>query len=260
MEVHSVDNLEPSKGAKIVVVGRVMANPHLIKLRDVGNFNDRFMRMHDAKWVIHLLKPMGTLFERDWDVGMSNLSALEQRVATLKGVNMLMYHKEDGSVNLHMTAPCFFTNTVEACIAQEKSMAGSLVEVTFIIKHYFINTSNTDSFSAIILSAQIMVSGLCYEEAMEAYEAYMATQPLAGGLSQNTEKDVEEEPTVMLTYGLEDTISSNGTEKVMDSEEDIEEDNSRKCKGRGGGGTECTVKKVKLNGLLSCTMKTLFIL
>ncbi|KAK0475951.1 hypothetical protein EDD18DRAFT_1387137 [Armillaria luteobubalina] len=297
LEAHAIDGTERSNSAKIIVVGRVMANPRLLKLGNVGNYNDRFMRLYHAKWVLHLSKPMHTLFERDWEESMHHLLALEERVATTKGVNMLIHHEEDGSINLRMTAPCFVSNTVEEDdpalkrymrqvdhqyeedmkelnpwwklnilkITNAKgkvippgasySMEGSLVEVTFTIKHYYISTSKTDSFSAIISSARIMVSGLRREEAKEAYDSFIkngATTDAPVGVEASSSvissKDVDEGTTATLTSESEEGTTSRGIEKGTETEmkEDLEDDNSRKRKGRGG--TERSAKKAKTHG------------
>ncbi|KAK0471123.1 hypothetical protein IW261DRAFT_1513146 [Armillaria novae-zelandiae] len=324
IDAHALHRTERSKSAKIIVVGRVMSNPRLLKLSDVGNFNDRYMRMDSAKWVIHLSKPTRTLFEKDWDVSMTNLLTLEERVGTSKGVNMLIHHEEDGSVNLRMTAPCFLSNTVEepdAALqkyvhkvdpkfqddmnelspwwklnalkitntkgeivspgaAQEKAMEGSLVEVTFTIKHYFISTSQTDSFSAIISSAHIMVLRIRHDEAVEAYDAYIENQATTSvedysqASSSNTatltsgseegvvssREDVVErydtyttggQPSCSSTEkkdgeeGCEDAVLSSGTEKEVKDE--VDDSNNRKRKGRGGG-SERSGKKAKTHG------------
>ncbi|KAK0506109.1 hypothetical protein EDD18DRAFT_1342436 [Armillaria luteobubalina] len=280
---HSIDQRHSSKAAEIVVVGRVMANPRFIKLKDVGNFNDRFMKIDAAKWVIHLCKPTRTLFEKDWDVSMNNLLALEQRVAVTKGVNMLVYHEEDGNVNLRMTAPCFVSNTIEdddvalanymhnvdprfypamkalnpywklnalkitnmkgdtvpPGDAQEKSMEGSLVEIAFTMKHYFISTSRTDSFGANISWARIMVSRLRREDAEEAYDSYMEACVTDSNSSQELGKDSLSE----------DTISSGGAEAAVNMKEEVkeemEDDIPRKRKGKGGASDRNT-KKAKV--------------
>ncbi|KAK0233682.1 hypothetical protein IW262DRAFT_1452248 [Armillaria fumosa] len=290
VDVHSVDPTKSLQPAKIIIVGRVMSNPRLLKLRNVGNFNDRFMLMFNAKWVIHISKPMGTMFEKDWDIGMSNLLALEQRVATAKGVNMLVHH-EDGSMDVRMTAPCFVTkdgeDPDEALVSyishvepkfqvkleelkpywklnvlritnvkgevippgmpQEKSMEGSLVEVMLTLKHNFISTSRVESFSAVLGSSRIMVSGIRYHKATEAYEAFMdgtltATTSATEG-SSSTSRDVE-----LQKSGSEETISSSGTEIIVKSQDDCEDENNRKRKGRSGGTDRGNVKKAKLNG------------
>ncbi|KAK0209737.1 hypothetical protein IW262DRAFT_1302022 [Armillaria fumosa] len=56
VEVHYIDHLETSKPAKLIIVGQVMANPRLLKLQEVGNFNDHLRRYletveHDNKIV-----------------------------------------------------------------------------------------------------------------------------------------------------------------------------------------------------------------
>ncbi|KAK0184154.1 hypothetical protein F5146DRAFT_1006839 [Armillaria mellea] len=254
-EAHAVNRVEPSGSSKVVVVSRVMANPHLLKLSDLGNYNDRFMKMDSAKWVVHLSRPIGTLFDKDWELLVTLI--LGHRLS--KGISCSSESDEALEKYVHKVSPRFQSDMKELSPwwklnilkimnargdvippgdAQEKSMQGSLVEVTFSIKHFFIKTSNTDSFNASLSSAQIMVSGLRHEEAEEAYEAYIAKIPLP---------EVEERTVLGLTSGLEDTISSMGTEreKTMDSQNDIEEDNSRKRKGWSGGGI---AKKAKLNG------------
>ncbi|KAK0497625.1 hypothetical protein EDD18DRAFT_1104184 [Armillaria luteobubalina] len=110
------------------------------------------------------------------------------------------------------------TCVVPPGVAQEKSMEGSLAEVAFTIKHYYIMTSRTDSFSANISQARIMVSRLRCEDADEAYESYMDAR-VAGGSSLGTDKA----STVRTVVSVVD----------MKDEVEVEEESVRKCKSKG---------------------------
>ncbi|SJL05074.1 uncharacterized protein ARMOST_08446 [Armillaria ostoyae] len=209
-DVNSLDpGLTPAP-TRIRIVGQVLANPRLLKLKNLGNYNDRFFPMSESKWVVHLRKPTGTVFEHDWNLALHNLQALEQRVATSKGANMLVYGPQDALKDLRTTAPCFVPNVRDAkdpaLVAyipkvdkrfreeleelnpwwmlnviqmvsmkgqklrpgnpQEMSLHESLVELSFTIKHNFIKSSTTDSFSAIMSAVRVMVPGLHYSDAM----------------------------------------------------------------------------------------------
>ncbi|PBK72199.1 hypothetical protein ARMSODRAFT_1016169 [Armillaria solidipes] len=86
--------------ADIFIVGRVLGGPRFLKLKDVGNYNDRYMSMSASKWVIHLGRPTGTIYEEDWALSLSNVRAFEERIATSRGINMLVYTPNDAPKDL----------------------------------------------------------------------------------------------------------------------------------------------------------------
>ncbi|KAK0438611.1 hypothetical protein EV421DRAFT_1738367 [Armillaria borealis] len=194
---NSTDPAATPQHAKISIVGRVLGGPRFLKLKDVGNYNDRYMSMSASKWVIHLGKPTGTIYEEDWALSLSNVRAFEERVATSRGINMLVYTPNDAPKDLRVTAPCFVPNEVEdddkalvaykskiqprfrgeyddlspwvpAGVPQEKSMEKSLVVLTFTITHNYISSSKVDSFSAIIDKVRVLVPGICYDDHVQA--------------------------------------------------------------------------------------------
>ncbi|KAK0429666.1 hypothetical protein EV421DRAFT_1914246 [Armillaria borealis] len=110
---NSTDPAATPQHAKISIVGRVLGGPRFLKLKDVGNYNDQYMSMSASKWVIHLGKPTGTIYEEDWALSLSNVCAFEEHVATSRGINMLVYTPNDAPKDLRATAPCFVPNEVK---------------------------------------------------------------------------------------------------------------------------------------------------
>ncbi len=108
--VNSLDPALTPTPTKIRIVGQALDNPRLLKLKNVGNYNDHFFPMSESKWVVHLGRPKGTVFEHDWNLALHNLQALEQRVATSQGANMLVYGPQDSLKDFRTTAPCFLPN------------------------------------------------------------------------------------------------------------------------------------------------------
>ncbi|KAK0476297.1 hypothetical protein IW261DRAFT_1421611 [Armillaria novae-zelandiae] len=194
VDAHSIEPMKLSKPSNIIV------------LCDVGNFNEQYMSMYNSKWVIHLSKPVGTMFERDWDVfrmsknmGCSSLMKLVADAALAKYVPKVDPKFQEGLAELKQWWKLNVLKIMDdkgEIMSIEKSMERSLVEMTFTIKHNFISNKRTDSFSAIISSSRIMVSGKHYHEAMDSYQSYM------------------------------DTTRTH---------EEQDEDNPRKCKGQSGG-------------------------
>ncbi|PBK59941.1 hypothetical protein ARMSODRAFT_982625 [Armillaria solidipes] len=112
----AINSLDPALTptlTKICIIGQALDNPHLLKLKNVGNYNDRFFPMSDSKWVVHLGRPKETVFEHDWNLALHNLQALEQRVATSQGANMLIYGPKDSLKDFRTTAPCFLPNVCD---------------------------------------------------------------------------------------------------------------------------------------------------
>ncbi|KAK0485889.1 hypothetical protein IW261DRAFT_1415779 [Armillaria novae-zelandiae] len=112
-DVHSVDPSLTPEATQVVIVGRVLPNPRFLKFKNVGNYNDRYMSLFDAKWLLHLQNPAGTVFDADWTRGLANLQAVEQKVAVTKGANMLVYTPQDTLREFRATSPCFLTNDSE---------------------------------------------------------------------------------------------------------------------------------------------------
>ncbi|KAK0196731.1 hypothetical protein F5146DRAFT_994605 [Armillaria mellea] len=243
VDVHSIDGTKASASAKIIMVSRVMANPRLLKLRDLGNFNDRFMKMYNAKWVIHLSKPMETLFERDWDTGMNNLMVLEERITV-----------ERSDVALERYIP-----KVETRYQSDMKELSPWWKLNVLkIKNAKGDVLPPDSFSAVI-------SRLRHDEAMEAYEAYMtrlavngSTSVASGSSSKDKRKDTDDGMANTLMSGSEDNIylDGDGDKSTEGTKEDHEEANPRKCKGRGSGGDH-SAKKGKTTAF-SCPSVLLF--
>ncbi|KAK0500974.1 hypothetical protein EDD18DRAFT_1101943 [Armillaria luteobubalina] len=123
-------------------------------------------------------------------------------------------------------------------VTQEKSMEGSLAEVAFTIKHYYITTSRTDSFGANISWARIMVSQLRREDADEAYESYMDAR-VAGGSSSGTDKA----STVRTVVSVVDTKD----------EVEVEEESVRKRKSKGVS-SDRSPKKAKTSSAVSVSL------
>ncbi len=107
---NSVNPNDSPTAAKICVVSQVLLNPHLLKLKNLGNFNDRYMSMYNAKWVVHLGRPTGTVYEQDWLLALNNILALQERIAASQGINMLVYTPQNTLKDLRTSAACFLAN------------------------------------------------------------------------------------------------------------------------------------------------------
>ncbi|SJL04859.1 uncharacterized protein ARMOST_08230 [Armillaria ostoyae] len=108
--INSLDPALTPTPTKIRIIGQVLNNPCLLKLKNAGNYNDCFFPMSDSKWVVHLGRPKGTVFEHDWNLTLHNLQALEQCVAISQGANMLVYGPKDSLKDFQTTASCFLSN------------------------------------------------------------------------------------------------------------------------------------------------------
>ncbi len=107
---NSINPNDSPTAAKICVVGQVLPNPRLLKLKNLGNFNDRYMSMYDTKWVVHLGRPTGTIYEQDWPLALNNILTLQEHIAASQGINMLVYTPQNTPKDLRTSALCFLAN------------------------------------------------------------------------------------------------------------------------------------------------------
>ncbi len=120
--------------AKITLVGQVLGRPQLLKVKDISNYNDQFMTMSASKWVIHLGRPTGTIYENDWELLLNNLHALEECVAMSQGINMLIYTPNDVPKDLRATAPCFLPNVCPCACPWVQTLISSCRTLRVMIK------------------------------------------------------------------------------------------------------------------------------
>ncbi|KAJ7169168.1 hypothetical protein C8R43DRAFT_1121056 [Mycena crocata] len=177
----------------VSTVGRVLGGR--TEVEALGNWRAAYERMENAKFVVWVEKPDGTIFSPDWEAGITNGNKMQDAITETKtnrnwltqdrsGAMMRftqnVFEKKEGfnpaawtvdaEVQPRFNQLCEANHVRPVCVYDvlgnpvhphrlKAALVGSIVKISYLVRHYEMRKQAYDSFTANIHHIDILVAG-----------------------------------------------------------------------------------------------------